>query len=147
MSANRRLILKIGAVLERFIIFFHLLLYRKGLDFQHRRRSLSEYRVERYFRGYWDPYPSIRQDRCLGMVNSVNYSFVNAWISATVMCYNLKSFDPEHLLKTFSDHKVTFTSLVPTHEIKKSIAFPFPPCLRLRYFPTLNFITVIRYPI
>jgi len=45
MSANRRLILKIGAVLERFIIFFHLLLYRKGLDFQH-RRSLSEYRVE-----------------------------------------------------------------------------------------------------
>jgi len=42
MSANRRLILKIGAVLERFIIFFHLLLYRKGLDFQH-RRSLSAY--------------------------------------------------------------------------------------------------------
>ena len=50
-------------------------------------------------------------------INSVNYSFVNTWIGATVMCYNLKSFDPEHLLKTFSDHKVTFTSLVPTHYI------------------------------
>ena len=27
------------------------------------------------------------------------------------------SFNPENLLKTFSDHKVTFTSLVPTHYI------------------------------
>jgi fatty-acyl-CoA synthase len=50
-------------------------------------------------------------------INSVNYSFVNTWIGATVMCYNMKSFDPEDLLKTFSDHKVTFTSLVPTHYI------------------------------
>jgi acyl-CoA synthetase (AMP-forming)/AMP-acid ligase II len=33
------------------------------------------------------------------------------------MAYNMVSFDPEDLLKTFSDHKVTFTSLVPTHYI------------------------------
>jgi fatty-acyl-CoA synthase len=50
-------------------------------------------------------------------INSLNYSFVNTWVGATVMCYNMVSFDPEHLLKTFSEHKVTFTSLVPTHYI------------------------------
>ena len=50
-------------------------------------------------------------------INSLNYSFVNTWIGATVMCYNMVSFNAEDLLKTFSDHKVTFTSLVPTHYI------------------------------
>ncbi len=50
-------------------------------------------------------------------INSLNYSFVNTWIGATVMCYNMVSFDSEDLLKTFSDHKVTFTSLVPTQYI------------------------------
>lgn len=50
-------------------------------------------------------------------INSLNYSFVNTWVGATVMCYNMISFDPENLLKTFSEHKVTFTSLVPTHYI------------------------------
>ncbi len=50
-------------------------------------------------------------------INSLLYSFVNTWVGATVMCYNMASFDPEDLLKTFSDHKVTFTSLVPTHYI------------------------------
>jgi fatty-acyl-CoA synthase len=33
------------------------------------------------------------------------------------MAYNMISFDPEDLLRTFADHKVTFTSLVPTHYI------------------------------
>jgi fatty-acyl-CoA synthase len=50
-------------------------------------------------------------------INSLNYSFVNTFIGAGVMCYNMKSFDAEDLLKTFSDHKVTFTSLVPTQYI------------------------------
>jgi acyl-CoA synthetase (AMP-forming)/AMP-acid ligase II len=50
-------------------------------------------------------------------VNSLFYSFVITWIGGTVMCYNMVSFDPEKLLKTFSDHNVTFTSLVPTHYI------------------------------
>ena len=50
-------------------------------------------------------------------INSLNYSFVATWVGGTVMCYNMISFDSEDLLKTFSDHKVTFTSLVPTHYI------------------------------
>ena len=50
-------------------------------------------------------------------VNSLFYSFVASWVGGGVMCYNMVSFNPEHLLKTFSDHKVTFTSLVPTHYI------------------------------
>jgi len=50
-------------------------------------------------------------------INSLNYSFVATWVGGTVMAYNMVSFDPEDLLKTFSDHKVTFTSLVPTHYI------------------------------
>ncbi|MCX5813115.1 MAG: AMP-binding protein [Proteobacteria bacterium] len=50
-------------------------------------------------------------------INSLNYSFVVTWVGGTVMCYNMISFDPEDLLKTFSDHRITFTSLVPTHYI------------------------------
>ena len=50
-------------------------------------------------------------------VNSLFYSFVATWVGGAVMCYNMVSFSPENLLKTFSDHKVTFTSLVPTHYI------------------------------
>jgi acyl-CoA synthetase (AMP-forming)/AMP-acid ligase II len=50
-------------------------------------------------------------------VNSLFYSFVVTWVGGTVMCYNMVSFNAENLLKTFSDHKVTFTSLVPTHYI------------------------------
>jgi acyl-CoA synthetase (AMP-forming)/AMP-acid ligase II len=50
-------------------------------------------------------------------INSIFYSFVATWIGGTVMAYNMVSFDAEDLLKTFSDHKVTFTSLVPTHYI------------------------------
>ena len=50
-------------------------------------------------------------------VNSLFYSFLATWVGGTVMAYNMVSFSPENLLKTFSDHKVTFTSLVPTHYI------------------------------
>ncbi len=50
-------------------------------------------------------------------VNSLFYSFVNTWVGATVMAYNMVSFNPEDLLKTLSEHRVTFTSLVPTHYI------------------------------
>ena len=50
-------------------------------------------------------------------VNSLFYSFVATWVGGAVMCYNMVSFNAENLLKTFSDHKVTFTSLVPTHYI------------------------------
>lgn len=50
-------------------------------------------------------------------VNSLFYSYVATWVGGAVMAYNMVSFNPENLLKTFSDHKVTFTSLVPTHYI------------------------------
>lgn len=50
-------------------------------------------------------------------INSLFYSFVFTWVGGTVMAYNMVSFDPEDLLKTFSEHKITFTSLVPTHYI------------------------------
>jgi fatty-acyl-CoA synthase len=50
-------------------------------------------------------------------INSLNYSLVQTWVGGTVMCYNMISFDAEDLLKTFSDHRITFTSLVPTHYI------------------------------
>ncbi|OPX97460.1 MAG: Long-chain-fatty-acid--CoA ligase FadD13 [Syntrophorhabdus sp. PtaB.Bin006] len=50
-------------------------------------------------------------------VNSLFYSFVATWVGGTVMAYNMVSFNPENLIKTFADHKVTFTSLVPTHYI------------------------------
>ena len=48
-------------------------------------------------------------------VNSLYMSFAVTWLGGTVMCYNMNSFDPEDLLAVFSEHGVTFTSLVPTH--------------------------------
>lgn len=50
-------------------------------------------------------------------VNSLYMSFVITWIGGTVMCYNADTFVPEDLLKVISEHKITFTSLVPTHYI------------------------------
>ena len=50
-------------------------------------------------------------------INSLYYSFVSTWVGGTVMVYNMVSFNPEDLLKTLQDNKITFTSLVPTHYI------------------------------
>jgi fatty-acyl-CoA synthase len=50
-------------------------------------------------------------------VNSLYNSFPMTWLGGTVMAYNMVSFNAEDLLKTFSEHKITFTSLVPTHYI------------------------------
>jgi fatty-acyl-CoA synthase len=50
-------------------------------------------------------------------VNSLFYSFAVSWVGGTVVPYNMISFNPEELLKTFANHKITFTSLVPTHYI------------------------------
>jgi acyl-CoA synthetase (AMP-forming)/AMP-acid ligase II len=50
-------------------------------------------------------------------VNSIFYSFPYTLVSAPVFVYNMVSFDPEDLLKTISDYRITFTSLVPTHYI------------------------------
>jgi acyl-CoA synthetase (AMP-forming)/AMP-acid ligase II len=50
-------------------------------------------------------------------INSLFYSFVCTYVGGTVMAYNMMSFDPEELLKTLVEHRITFTSLVPTHYI------------------------------
>jgi acyl-CoA synthetase (AMP-forming)/AMP-acid ligase II len=49
--------------------------------------------------------------------NSLYFSFAFAYIGATCVIDDQKSFDPERLLKTLSGQKVSFTSLVPTHYI------------------------------
>lgn len=50
-------------------------------------------------------------------VNSIYYSFCYTYVGAPVMVYNMVAFDPEDLLKTIAEYRVTFTSLVPTHYI------------------------------
>ncbi|MFH1351806.1 MAG: AMP-binding protein [Pseudomonadota bacterium] len=50
-------------------------------------------------------------------VNSIYYSFAYALVTAPVFIYNMISFDPEDLLRTIENYKITFTSLVPTHYI------------------------------
>jgi acyl-CoA synthetase (AMP-forming)/AMP-acid ligase II len=50
-------------------------------------------------------------------INSLYYSFVVTHVGGTVTAFNTVSFDPEQLLQTFSEHRITFTSLVPTHYI------------------------------
>jgi len=49
--------------------------------------------------------------------NSLWYATLLAYCGATCVVYDRKSFDPEHVLRTLSEEKVTFTSLVPTHYI------------------------------
>ena len=49
--------------------------------------------------------------------NSLWFSFAFTYCGGSCCVYNRKSFDPEHLLKTLSQNKFTFTSLVPTHYI------------------------------
>ena len=62
-------------------------------------------------------------------VNSIQYSFPYTLMTAPVFVYNMVSFDPEDLLTTIDQYKITYTSLVPTHyrmildlpeELKKS---------------------------
>ena len=50
-------------------------------------------------------------------VNSLYFASAFAYAGAGSCVYNLKSFDPEHLLRTLARERVTFTSLVPTHYI------------------------------
>ena len=49
--------------------------------------------------------------------NSLNFASAFAYAGATCCVYDVKSFDPEHLLRTLSETRATFTSLVPTHYI------------------------------
>ena len=63
-----------------------------------------------------------RDDTCLLVMpmchaNSLNFASAFAYAGATCCVYDVKSFDPEHLLRTLSETRATFTSLVPTHYI------------------------------
>jgi len=48
-------------------------------------------------------------------VNSIQYSFPYTLVTAPVFVYKMASFDPEDLLKTIDQYRITYTSLVPTH--------------------------------
>jgi acyl-coenzyme A synthetase/AMP-(fatty) acid ligase len=50
-------------------------------------------------------------------VNSIHYSYSYTLVTASIMVYDMISFDPEDMLKTLSEYHITFTSLVPTHYI------------------------------
>jgi len=50
-------------------------------------------------------------------INSIFYSFAYTYVGASCFVYNMVSFDPEDLLRTIDEEKITFTSLVPTHYI------------------------------
>jgi acyl-CoA synthetase (AMP-forming)/AMP-acid ligase II len=63
-------------------------------------------------------------------VNSIFYSFVFTYCGASVCVYNMRSFDPEHLLRTLAEQKITFTSLVPTHYI---MMLSLPEAVKNRY--------------
>ncbi|MBI4318495.1 MAG: AMP-binding protein [Chloroflexi bacterium] len=63
-------------------------------------------------------------------VNSLFYSFPYTLVTAPVFVHNMVSFDARDLLRTIGQHRITFTSLVPTHyvmilelpdEIKKNV--------------------------
>jgi fatty-acyl-CoA synthase len=49
--------------------------------------------------------------------NSLWYATLLAYCGASCVVYDRRSFDPEHVLRTLSEDRVTFTSLVPTHYI------------------------------
>lgn len=48
-------------------------------------------------------------------VNSIFYSFVFTYRGASACVYDAAHFDPEHLLRTLAQWRISFTSLVPTH--------------------------------
>lgn len=62
--------------------------------------------------------------------NSLWFSFTFTSHGGTSFVYSLKSFDPEHLLRTLSERKITFTSLVPTHYI---MMLGLPDAVKARY--------------
>jgi fatty-acyl-CoA synthase len=63
-----------------------------------------------------------RDDTCLLVMpmchaNSLNFASAFTYAGATCCVYDVRSFDPDHLLRTLSETRATFTSLVPTHYI------------------------------
>jgi fatty-acyl-CoA synthase len=62
--------------------------------------------------------------------NSLYFSNAFTYCGASCFVYSMKSFDPEHLLRTLTDCGATFTSLVPTHYI---MMLGLPAGVRRRY--------------
>lgn len=62
--------------------------------------------------------------------NSLWYATVLAYCGATTVVYDRQHFDPEHLLQTLSEERLTFTSLVPAHYI---MLLGLPDAIRGRY--------------
>jgi len=49
--------------------------------------------------------------------NSINFGFALTYTQAGLCIYDRLKFEPEHLLRTLAEERITFTSLVPTHYI------------------------------
>jgi acyl-CoA synthetase (AMP-forming)/AMP-acid ligase II len=62
--------------------------------------------------------------------NSLYFAHTFAQLGATCVVDDRRSFDPEGLLATLAEHRVTFTSLVPTHYI---MMLALPEAVRARY--------------
>ncbi len=62
--------------------------------------------------------------------NSLYFAFTFTYLGAGCFVYDLKHFDPEHLLATLSAEHATFTSLVPTHYI---MMLGLPEAVKQRY--------------
>jgi len=62
--------------------------------------------------------------------NSLFFFGAFTYCGAACTIYSRKSFDPEHLLRTFAESGATFTSLVPTHFI---MMLGLPAAIRDRY--------------
>jgi len=62
--------------------------------------------------------------------NSMYFAHTFAQLGATCVVDDRRSFDPEGLLATMAEHRVTFTSLVPTHYI---MVLALPEAVRARY--------------
>jgi acyl-CoA synthetase (AMP-forming)/AMP-acid ligase II len=62
--------------------------------------------------------------------NSLFFAGAFAYVGASSFVYNMRSIDPEHLLRTIAEAGASFTSLVPTHYIMMNA---LPAAVRNRY--------------
>ncbi|MGH9040669.1 MAG: class I adenylate-forming enzyme family protein [Acidimicrobiia bacterium] len=62
--------------------------------------------------------------------NSLYFSFAFAYLGATCVIDDRRSFDPEHLLAALAEHRASFTSLVPTQYI---MMLALPEAAKRRY--------------
>jgi len=63
-------------------------------------------------------------------LNSTLFFSIFAYAGATSVVFDRQSFDAEYLLRVFSEERISFTSLVPTHYI---MMLGLPPAVRCAY--------------